>query len=181
MATRKNRKNEGGNLRRSEVMTMRFDPRTRYLMELAARVQRRTVSSFVDWAVTEALKGIDIGITRVPVPLTAQERLLSRTLFEPERRFTTEPVKLLDAAVDLWDPNEADRFVLLARAYPELLNYDESLLWKVIEQCPAVWDDKQRLNVKLLREHWDTLKAVAAGTADPSTLLTLISEGRGNG
>ena len=94
MTERKNRKSEGGRLRRSEVMTMRFDPRTRYMMELASRVQRRTVSSFIDWAVTEALKGVDLGTRRVSVEAFAQWT----------RRATADRVLLVGDAADFYDP-----------------------------------------------------------------------------
>ena len=36
---------------RSETVTVRLSPRTRYLAELAARRQRRSLSSLVEWAV----------------------------------------------------------------------------------------------------------------------------------
>jgi hypothetical protein len=37
---------------------VRLDPKLRYLAELAARKQRRTVSSFIEWTIEEALKNI---------------------------------------------------------------------------------------------------------------------------
>ena len=40
------RKGGGGKLARSETVTVRLDPKLRYLAELAARIQRRSVSSF---------------------------------------------------------------------------------------------------------------------------------------
>ncbi len=167
MAERKNRKSEGGRLRRSEVMTMRFDPRTRYMMELASRVQRRTVSSFIDWAVTEALKGVDLGTRRVSV-----EGYIENIGDPPSYR--DEPIKLTEEFRKLWDPNEADRLARLALNYPDLLNYDESILWKLIAGCPAVWhgpnDTLEKLDLRVLRKYWDTFKAVANGEADPSTL-----------
>lgn len=48
-------------VRRSETVTVRLDPRMNYLAELAARSQRRTKSSFIEWAVQEAIKGMDLG------------------------------------------------------------------------------------------------------------------------
>ena len=40
----------GSKLNRTETVTIRLDPKLRYLTELAARKQRRTVSSFIEWA-----------------------------------------------------------------------------------------------------------------------------------
>ena len=46
----------GSKLNRSVTATIRLTPQMRYMAELAARKQRRTFSSFVEWAVVEALK-----------------------------------------------------------------------------------------------------------------------------
>ncbi len=46
----------GAKLCRTETVTVRLDPRLNYLCELAARTQRRTKSSFIEWAVQEAVK-----------------------------------------------------------------------------------------------------------------------------
>src|ERR1700730_8829890 len=50
----------GGKLSRSETVTVRLDPKLRYLAELAARKQRRTLSSFIEWAIEENLKNIHL-------------------------------------------------------------------------------------------------------------------------
>lgn len=47
-------------LNRSETVTVRFDPRLNYLCELAGRAQRRTKSSFIEWAVQQAIKELGI-------------------------------------------------------------------------------------------------------------------------
>ena len=53
--TAKNRGGGGGKLNRSETVTIRLDPKLRYLTELAARKHRRTVSSFIEWAIESML------------------------------------------------------------------------------------------------------------------------------
>lgn len=50
-------------LNRSETVTVRLDPRLNYLAELAGRAQRRTKSSFIEWAVQQAIKEMpDLGV-----------------------------------------------------------------------------------------------------------------------
>ena len=39
----------------------------------------------------------------------------------------------------LWDPLEADRLVKPAGHDPSLLDYYESLMWKVIDEAPSFW------------------------------------------
>src|SRR5262245_3013040 len=48
----------GSKLNRTETVTIRLDPRLRYLAEIAARVQRRTVSSFIEWVIEKALEHV---------------------------------------------------------------------------------------------------------------------------
>jgi hypothetical protein len=50
----------GGKLSRSETVTVRLDPKLNYLCDLAARGQRRTKSSFIEWAIDNALKYVTI-------------------------------------------------------------------------------------------------------------------------
>jgi hypothetical protein len=66
MAARK--KGAGGKLNRSKVVSVRLDPKLHYLTEIAAAVQRRTMSSYIEWAVQERLKrdNQDLKIDSIP-------------------------------------------------------------------------------------------------------------------
>src|SRR5215475_1639204 len=149
----------GSKLQRTETVTLRLDPRLRYLTELAARKQRRTVSSFIEWAIERALSDVILAVD------------------------ADEVVNLDLASALLWDPDEADRLAKLALYCPDLLTYDEEVLWKLIEECEALWRDNsnprknvppkakdEMLRYPALRTHWETLQKVAAGEADPSVL-----------
>src|SRR5262249_53773761 len=150
----------GSKLQRTETVTLRLDPKLRYLTELAARKQRRTVSSFIEWAIEQAL-----------------------FLVKLELDEASPPTNLVEAAALFWDPDEADRFAKLALNYPDLLTYDEQVLWKLIQDCEALWlvdFDKRKghpgyqiddlLRYPALRKHWETLNKVASGEADISIL-----------
>lgn len=56
------KKQPGGNLSRTETVTVRLDPRLRYLAELTSRSQRRTLSSFIEWVVSNR---IDVEYTQL--------------------------------------------------------------------------------------------------------------------
>src|SRR5271170_2861516 len=99
----------GGKLSRSETVTVRLDPRLRYLAELAARKQRRTLSSFIEWAIEENLKNIYL-------------------------EDGNEALNIANQTADLWDVDEPDRFVKLARRYPQMLTHVEQVLWKLIKE-----------------------------------------------
>jgi hypothetical protein len=157
-----------------------MDERTRWLTELAARSQRRTSSSFVEWAVNEVLR------------------------VTPLRE--SESTSFLDAGNYLWDVDEPDRIMKLAVLYPELLDFEEQRAWKVIRECSAFWrrydrgavsssegshtfrvdangfhwnpDNSEDLILPLAREHWETIVAVARGELDASALPTREPDGR---
>lgn len=162
------RKGGGGKLARSETVTVRLDPKLRYLAELAARKQRRTVSSFIEWAVEESLSHVNL----------REESGDSRDDYQ-------RAISIAGMADGLWDIDEADRLAKLALQFPELLNHEEQVLWKLVRENGLVWrgryDAQDEWTWKVehgslifgrLREHWEKFKAVAEGEADRSTLPT---------
>jgi len=100
MAEIKVGKRGGSKLVRTEMLTVRLDPKLRYLAGLAARRQRRTLSSFIEWAVSESIQTTELA----------------------------PGVTVESAAAQLWDIDPAERLDRLAQAYPHLLTYDEEQL-----------------------------------------------------
>ena len=151
----------GGKLSRSETVTVRLDPKLRYLAELGALKQRRTLSSFIEWAIEDSLDRI--------------------ALREPTAYGSTT---IATEAEFLWDVDAPDRFAKLALRYPELLSHTEQKLWKLIRENGFLWRGQRSdatgkwiwvirendLNFERLRENWDAFCAVADGTADASSL-----------
>src|ERR1700730_16830959 len=58
MANRKpvKKKGAGGKLSRSEILQARLNPKLRFTVELMARLERRTVSSFIEGLIEKAAK-----------------------------------------------------------------------------------------------------------------------------
>jgi hypothetical protein len=152
----------GGKLSRSETVTVRLDPKLRYLAELAARKQRRTLSSFIEWAIEENLKNLCLDDGD-----------------EPGRSIASQ-------SAELWDVDEPDRFAKLALNHPGMLTHDEQVLWKLIRENGYLWSGRfdreggrwiwqvqpSDLIVERLREHWEAFKAVAYEDADKAKLPT---------
>ena len=150
----------GRSLTRSEVITVRLDSKLRYVAELAARKQRRTLSSFIEWAVEHGL---------LDVQLSSNENAKSAW----------------NDADSLWDVDEADRFVKLALKYPDLLTHDEQILWKLIRDSGMFWRGHHDVSTgewtwrptenfvlfDRIRQNWAALQAVARGEekADANT------------
>jgi hypothetical protein len=153
--SRTNRRVGGGKLSRSETVTVRLDPKLRYVAELAARKQRRTLSSFVEWAIEESLKNVHLD----------------------DGGKHSESIASLTA--ELWDVDEPDRFAKLAIRYPGMLTHDEQVLWKLIKENGYMWHREKggswsiaesTIQFHRLREHWSTFKKVAQGELPESEL-----------
>jgi hypothetical protein len=84
----------------------------RYAAEIAARSQRRTVSSLIEVAVATYLPTLEVK--------------------EPAGEVDGPPMKLMKLMESLWDPVESDRFVTLAENHRWLLNNEEEHRWKAI-------------------------------------------------
>ncbi len=128
---------------RTEVFAMRFDPKLKYLSEIAARRQRRSLANFVEWAIERAL-------TCVPI-IDGGETVM-------------------DASVQLWALDEPDRLIKLALKYQDLLSYDEQLIWRVICDHSMYNKETKRIcrfkdgtgvDTNLVRDCWREIKAYA--------------------
>jgi hypothetical protein len=133
---------------------VRLDPRLRYLAELAARKQRRTLSSFIEWSIEDALTRLTLG------------------------GFPGGPA---GASIDqeasmLWDIDEAERFTRLAFCHPELLTYEEQRIWKILNDSfllsPAYkselgwsWEIFEERVIPVIRDYWPDLMMAALGSA----------------
>lgn len=166
----KRRHGRGGpssKLTRTEVLTVRLDPRLRFAVELAARLDHRTASAFIERAIEEKIEKC---------------RFLSPELADdPEMADMDIPLK---SAVEwVWDVDEPDRFVKMALFLPDLLNYDEQVLWKRICECDALWlrdaqtrqhlkryELREALDYPALRERWASLLQQVTGETSSSVL-----------
>lgn len=101
--------------RKSDALSIRIDPRLKFGLEIASRLQRRPVTGVVEWAISEAL---------------GNEFLLD----EAENRFTVS-----QAASQLWSENEIERLLGFWFNFPQLLTYEESRLVNVLVRTPQLW------------------------------------------
>lgn len=151
-------KKSGAKLSRTETVTVRLDPKLRYLAELASRKQRRTLSSFIEWVIEDSLK---------------REYICQKN--------NEEAATFLDAARFLWDVNEVDRFLLLAERFSDLLTHNEQVLWKLLHEIRTYNSIAKRtskfycsktknLDISLIRACWQELKEVANGSLPEDAL-----------
>ncbi len=156
----KGKRGGGGKLSRSETVTVRLDPRLNYLCELGARAQRRTKSSFIEWAVETALNAVTIPGT--------------------DRSYGEQPQSVDDLSYLLWDVDEADRIANLGIHAPILMTHEEQTIWKAIRNYGYLWrgsyhrvsDSEEEWTYSIeptslirdrLAQTYDTIKLVAQG------------------
>lgn len=152
------KKKNSNKMTRSEVIGVRLDPKLRLAAEIAAGKERRSLSSFIEWAVEGAVKKVEV----------SQE-------YDP----TTDKMENMTAqeVVDTtWDVDESDRFVSRALRFSHLLTHEEQRIWKLICEHGAFWKGEfeengywtwrivsRNLLKKRVRTYWSTVIAVAKG------------------
>lgn len=161
------RKGGGGKLARSVIVTVRMDPQLNYLADLAARKHRRTLSSFIEWAVQQSFSDVEL------YQGTGYQGDNSITLKEMEQK--------------LWDVDESERFVRLAIHCPELLTHEEQERWKLLSDSqllsPAMtrnngervwnWAKLEDVVFPVLRRAWNSL--LVAHEAGPEASRKWVS------
>lgn len=167
MTEQEMRKGGGGKLSRSETVTVRLDPKLRYLAELAARLHRRTLSSYIEWAIKASLDSEAVRPTNLPNMHVSDHTIGNEAEY-------------------LWDVDEADRFAKLALRYPHLLTHEEQVRWKLIRENGYVWRgryagpekewawsvDEESIIFDRLRQHWIAFCGVADSGIGHHTLPT---------
>jgi hypothetical protein len=150
---------------RTAVTTLRFEPRIRYLADLAARIQRRNLTDFLEWSIEEVLKTIQIKAGDNPYGDNNEP-----SYGDAPNEWTAKPrqASVFDNSIaarshELWDVDEADRFIKLATKFPHLLDYEEQQLWKRILESPLSKTADGALDVKLVRKHWAKFNSETKG------------------
>ena len=143
---------------------------TRYALELMARQQKRTVSSYLEQLTETAVE---------QETLTLHREIKDDEDWETAEEFETLP--MMQALDVLWHPSEVHRFVLLAFRFPEVLSFEEKMMWQFVKKASYYWlhfnvegfdEDNKPLgtmrnrmfeydgaNWQRLEEHWELLQA----------------------
>jgi hypothetical protein len=157
-------KKGGAKLSRTETVTVRLDPKLRFLADLASRKQRRTLSSFIEWAIEESLKNV----------------------YTNHKGGSDEAISFYHAADLVWDVNNVERLLKIAKEFPDLLNHEEQIIWKFIKEFSfydsqssesyRFFDDRGDLDIKLIRECWQEIIGVIDGSISEETLRKKFSD-----
>jgi hypothetical protein len=127
------KKADKGQHTKAETITVRVNPKIKYGLELLSRKQHRTLSDVVSWAINQAL-------------MDESQGLIDKASGE----------NILDTA---WEPYEADRLIKLVCFYPSLLDYEEELIWKFVQEVRLFWRGPNKsmfeIQEKIKKEGWN--------------------------
>lgn len=143
----------GARLTRTDVLTVRIDPRLNYLLEIAARLERRTKSSFAESVLEEAVGRVldQVGISKL--------------------RCETKG----ELAALLWHPEPWCRLQILAERFPDAMTVEDQEIWTFLKEVDVFWVDattrERRLDALLLRDIWPVVQAVIAGHLSVTDLI----------
>lgn len=115
------------------TLTIRISPKTKFLMELLAREQRRTVSAVIEWLAMRA----------------AEETFVEEDQVFADGEMHTIKRSYLD---ELWSVDEITRFINLFTIRPDLITYDEELLIDVIRKEPGLFMERSCSKRFVLKE-----------------------------
>ncbi|MGD9153786.1 MAG: hypothetical protein PVG30_09110 [Gammaproteobacteria bacterium] len=140
----KNKKKEnpngrGGKLNRSEIVHLRLNPRTRFALELMARNENRTVSSFLEILVNEAMAVKKINMFKLLEEIQQEQGGVTPKDVHGYTDMNTKNVNLTEALKELWHVKDYHRFILLCFFAPHLLTYEEELIWEFIKKANYYW------------------------------------------
>ncbi len=135
------RKNSLG---KGEVLTVRLSPKLKFGLELLSRKQHRSLSAIVHHLLDRELR---------------ENLNVRQDVEEPDGDWHVEQKRLLDL---VWDPLPPDRLVKLGMHSPDLLDLDEELKWKVIQDdYERYWHKAREPNYKAIRDDWSDISKKA--------------------
>lgn len=123
--------------KRSETLFMKIDPKLKYLAEIAARDEDRSLSGFVDRALRLALETKGKRDNDEP------------NVSEP----VAPPANQLLWFEGIYDEDEATRFFKLAVSRHDLLSVGEQLLWKLLTD--KLSENGGKITLKRFIALWD--------------------------
>lgn len=107
-----------------------------------------------------------------------QHRTMTSVVEWAINRMLKDNIEGLSGKLDeLWDTSEPDRYIKLALYYPELMTYEEELLWKnITNQEFYNYGKDSELLYERIRQNWPTLKTLIDGRKDHFEVELISSE-----
>lgn len=120
---------------KGKLISLRLTPKMRYCVELLARVQRRnSITAVIEFALDSLMQDSKSG------------------LYDASGSYLPDLI---------WDEDEIYCFVKLCLHRPELLTYDEELVWRVIEGNGGYWKEFRVPDFEKIKTEWNEINSQA--------------------
>lgn len=143
----KNKPNQGA--RKTEALTLRLDPKVRFLIDLIARQKRQSITGVIESA----------------IEVYATNFLIEAELWDEDTEDDKlQQVSLYKLSKEIYSTDDSFRFMMLVWCCPRLLSYEEVRLKETIYGSKIFWDEypnsdssRNDIDTDVLREHWVSL------------------------
>lgn len=126
MATKTTKKK--GETSTTVAVGIRIDPKVKFALDIMGRLQKRSLTAVIEWAVTKAIAEYQID----------------------------ENDSLGDKINEIWSTDEVVRTTRLVTKLPQAATYDEMRIWDTIRNSPDLWDEDV-LDEATLHRNWRAL------------------------
>lgn len=134
---------------------IRIDPKIKFALDLMGRLQKRSLTAVIEWAISNAI---------------------AQQIAGPFDRPMSEIVD------DIWSTDEAARFVNLCYNLPEALTYDELRVWETIKASALLWKSKgsgnwgttkDNIDLWMVQMNWESIQLHVEKHKTMSTILPM--------
>jgi hypothetical protein len=163
----KTRQVAGPKLARSTTASVRLDSDLDYLARIAARIQRRTLSSYIEWAVERSLEQIEL-----TTEWNEDESMDASSELDSKGK---EVRTLAALKPQLCSGDDVEKFLTLATTFPNVLDEEQKRLYNIIhndkslrvKSKPVFFQgklyDSYGLDRDAVRARWAELNELASG------------------
>jgi hypothetical protein len=155
-----------------KMISVRIDPKIRYLAEVAAAAKGLSMTDYLEWAFNESFKRVTLRVAPEPEPIYGNNPL-DFTMPEPpdpeNERIANEAMSVANLAERLWNESEFGRIESLSILAPHRLKEDDAALLQHIHnrkdlQIPVKETHKlfikngYQLDRKKIDAEWESIK-----------------------
>ena len=150
---------------RTESLTLRIDPKVKYLAEITSRARGCSLTDYIETLLSESFKSVTLRVPPEPEPSYGHDRkpMLPKPPNEEEERAANEAKTVANLADDLWHETEFRRLQSLQIFAPHLLSEEHHALLSYLHSREDLKTPSKKLKggYKLNREkivkEWDSI------------------------
>lgn len=146
-----------------KMISIRVDPKIRYLAELAATVRDESLTSYLEWALEESFKKVTLRVVEEAEPfLDSAGNWQMPEAPDPAEEQTENEAKSIGNLADLlWSDNEYVRMLMLSRLAQHVQTSDDKALLNYVEGRKDLWvktEHGRKPNREKINAEWKSIK-----------------------